>query len=146
MSKIIDSFTKKYEPFSNFYHSPITYEGITYPTVEHAFQAAKTLDVKTRERIAKAKTPDEAKYLGRRVRLRDDWEFVKVDIMRALVTLKFRSDNKLMSLLKDTGGALLIEGNYWHDNFWGNCTCGRPSCRKLGKNKLGAILMELREA
>jgi len=63
----ITSFNGKYEFLSNFYYSPVTYEGITYPTVEHAFQAAKTFDVTERRRISEMKTPGMAKRAGRRV-------------------------------------------------------------------------------
>lgn len=133
----ITSFSGKYEFLSNFYYSPVTYEGITYPTVEHAFQAAKTFDVTERRRISEMKTPGMAKRAGRRVLLREDWEAVKFDIMKTLVTQKFE-DEKLKQLLLDTGDEELVEGNTWHDTCWG-------VCNGVGQNNLGKILMSVRK-
>ena len=134
---VIDSFTGEYRFLSNFYPSPIVIDSICYPTVEHAFQAAKTKDKLEQRRIAIARTPAKAKSLGRKVRLRKDWENVKVGIMKQCVELKFDSHADLAVLLLATGTAKLIEGNTWNDTFWGVCG-GR------GKNQLGKVLMRVR--
>ena len=134
----IDKFDgTEYGFLSNFYSSPIKYEGIEYPTVEHMFQALKTLDMTERMRIASATTPGQAKRMGRGVPLRADWEEVKVDVMRTALELKF-SNPTLKNKLISTGDAELIEGNTWNDRFWGVC-CG------TGRNMLGTLLMELRD-
>ena len=127
MVTVIDKFDgTEYGFLSNFYSSPIQYEGIVYPTVEHMFQALKALDIETRKKIANAATPGQAKRLGRSVALREDWEEVKVDVMRTALQLKF-SDPTLRAKLIATGDAELIEGNTWNDRFWG-------VCRGSGKN------------
>ena len=143
MSEVIDSFDQEFAFLSNFYPSPITHEGVEYPTVEHAFQAAKTLDQEERERVRAAATPGTAKRLGRKVALRNDWEQIKIDLMRRLLAEKFK-DQKLRSSLLATGRAMLVEGNTWHDNFWGDCRCQRCGKRQ-GANMLGNLLMEVRE-
>jgi len=135
--ELIDSFSGEYRFLSNFYPSTIYIDGICYPTVEHAFQAAKTRDEFERRRIAIARTPAKAKSLGRKVRLRKDWESVKVAVMKRCVELKVESHADLVELLLATGTAKLIEGNTWNDTFWGVCG-GR------GKNQLGKILMRVR--
>ena len=140
---MIVEFDGEYAFLSNFYNSPIFYEGITYPTNEHFFQAMKTLDPAERQKIASAKTPGLAKRLGRNVQLRPDWEKVKVDVMRTGLMLKF-TDAKLAEKLIATGDEELVEGNWWHDNTWGNCHCTECS-RKGGRNLLGMLLMELRK-
>lgn len=133
----IDKFEGEYAFLSNFYPSEITdREGIAYPTVEHYFQAMKTVKIPERQKIAAAPTPGKAKYLGRRVALRDDWEKIKLQVMREALEKKF-ADRKLRQLLINTGTAELIEGNWWHDTFWGVC----DGC---GDNNLGKLLMELR--
>jgi hypothetical protein len=38
----------------------------------------------------------------------------------------------------------LVEGNYWHDNYWGDCSCNKCQATP-GINKLGKMLMDLRE-
>lgn len=140
---MIAEFEGKYDFLSNFYPSPIFYDGITYPTNEHFFQAMKTLDQEERKKIAAADTPGKAKRLGRHVQLRADWEQIKVDVMRTGLMLKF-TDTELAQKLIDTGDEELIEGNWWHDNTWGSCYC-HDCARKPGRNLLGMLLMELRK-
>ena len=140
---MITEFDGKYAFLSNFFHSPFTFEGITYPTNEHFFQAMKTLDQEERKKIAEAPTPGKAKRIGRQVQLREDWEEVKMDVMRLGVALKFSEHPDLAKKLIETEDAFLIEGNSWHDNTWGSCFC--PKCAPTaGRNLLGQILMECR--
>lgn len=141
---MINQFEGKYEFLSNFYESTFTWRGNTYPTVEHAFQAAKTLDPIKRNLICQAPTPGRAKRMGRKVQLRPDWENVKEQIMYECVKAKFSQDMSLMLALLATGNEELIEGTTWCDNEWGNCSC--PKCINIeGKNKLGKILMRVRK-
>ena len=134
---IINRFDGKYAFLSNFSLSPITFEGITYPTVEHYFQAMKTLDLDMRRTIAAAATPGIAKRMGRKVHLREDWERVKDAYMKNALRAKFQ-DPKLKAKLLATGDAYLEEGNTWHDTYWGVCD-------GVGQNHLGLLLMEIRE-
>ena len=139
---IIDCFYGKFAFLSNYYDSPCEFEGIIYPTVEHAFQAAKTLNQLERQEIAAAPTPGQAKRMGRSVQLREDWELVKTDVMRKCLKSKF-SNPVLKTQLLATKDAILIEGTTWHDRCWGICTCSE--CQGAGENRLGKLLMELRE-
>lgn len=139
MNTIIDKFDKQYGFLSNFAPYPVFYDGFYYPTVENAFQAAKTLNMKERkEKFDMSITPGQAKRNGRRVKLREDWEDVKVNIMYELVLQKFTVHPDLTTKLLQTYPAQLIEGNYWHDTFWG-------VCNGTGKNMLGKILMKVRD-
>lgn len=137
MSKpVIDSFRDDFSFLSNFHPSVIYVDGKRYATVEHAYQAMKALDPEHHEMIRCAKTAGEAKKLGRIVPCRPDWDEVKVGIMRDLVRRKFENPF-LRPLLAATGDAELVEGNYWHDTFWG-------VYKGTGENWLGRILMEIR--
>lgn len=136
MNGLIDSFQGEYEFLSNFYPSPITYEGVEYPTVEHAFQAAKTTDNTLRRVISRLSTPGKAKRAGRSLQLRSGWDDLRLQVMSTLVELKFQ-DPELRRKLIGTGSARLIEGNHWHDIFWG-------VCEGKGENNLGKILMSTR--
>lgn len=139
---MIAMFDGKYAFLSNFFPSPITFDGVTFPTVEHWFQAWKTKVPAEFRAIATADTPGKSKRLGRQCTLREDWEEVKVDVMRDGLRLKFQ-DPKLRAMLLATGNEELIEGNTWHDNTWGNCVCQK--CQNTpGRNMLGMLLMELR--
>lgn len=138
----ITSFRGQYRFLSNFFPSPIEYQGKIWPTVEHAYQAARTPDRGQREKIRLARTPSIAKRLGRRVDLRPDWNEIRVGIMCDLIKLKFTHPH-LRKRLMETGTADLIEGNTWHDNFWGVCQCGK-CCQREGLNILGTILMQQR--
>lgn len=140
---MINRFDGKYSFLSNFYQSTITDGNLMFPTVEHMFQAAKTINMSEYEKIACARTPNEAKSLGRHVILREDWEEVKEQVMYKALVEKF-SIPELRKALLATGDEELIEGNVWHDNTWGNCTCER--CKNIeGQNKLGKLLMQVRE-
>ena len=140
---MIVEFDGQYAFLSNFYPSPFVHDGIAYPTNEHFFQAMKTLDIDERKKIAAAETPGLAKRMGRKVQLRSDWEKIKVDVMRTGLMLKF-TDAALAEKLLATGDEELVEGNWWHDNTWGNCHC--PQCSRIGgRNLLGMLLMELRK-
>jgi ribA/ribD-fused uncharacterized protein len=140
---MIIEFEEKYAFLSNFYPSPFTHDGIEYPTVEHFFQAAKTLDIQERKAIAAAKTPGLAKRMGRSVQLRPDWEKVKAYYMELGLCLKFANKDLAEKLLA-TGDEELIEGNWWHDNIWGSCMCDK--CINIpGRNMLGILLMDLRK-
>lgn len=135
----IREFKNEYRFLSNFWYSKVVYEGVRYSSVEHAFQAAKTLDLDERKEIQQAKTCGEAKRLGRSVTLREDWEQIKLFIMEYLVRQKFLLNKDLGQKLLDTGNSDLIKGNYWGDTFWGVCLKeGR------GQNNLGKILMKVR--
>ncbi len=79
---MIDDFRAAYDWLSNFYRSEITYDGVTAPTVEHAFQAAKAVGASDRAQILVSPSPGHAKRLGRKLqRIRPDWEDVKRQIM-----------------------------------------------------------------
>jgi len=136
--KIIDSFEGEHRFLSNFYSSPLQLEGIIYPTIEHAFQAMKTKDKNKRIEISKLQTPGEAKRAGRKVKLREDWEKIKLEVMEFLVRLKFKNYIDLKNELLATDNAELIEGNWWNDRFWG-------ICKGRGENNLGKILMKVRD-
>ena len=74
----IKSFRGDYNFLSNFFHWPFMWDGTEFPTVEHAFQAAKCVDPKEKQRILDHNSPTVAKRVGRKVKLRPDWERVKV--------------------------------------------------------------------
>lgn len=137
----IIEFKDEYKFLSNFYTCAIEFEGVIYPTVENAYQAAKTENINHRRPFA-ACTPAQAKKLGKYLTLRDNWEYEKATYMLNLVSQKFK-DPVLAQRLLDTGEDILIEGNYWHDNYWGMCTCEK--CKEtLYINTLGKILMAVR--
>lgn len=140
---MITSFDGEYSFLSNFYPCQIEYYGVKYPTSEHAFQAAKTHNIMQKEAIKKADTPGKAKRLGRKVEIRSDWEEVKDQIMYEIILNKFKNKEMKAKLLA-TNNEQLVEGNYWHDNYWGSCVCLK-CWQKPKENKLGKILMRVRE-
>lgn len=158
---VIDRFVGEYAFLSNFSAARVLLDGEAYMTVEHAFQAAKVekeltterwdhtakqmLEVRWRDLIRACTTPNRAKALGRQLPLREGWEAgLRLDVMQALLMQKFAPGRAHLELLLKTAPAVLVEGNTWHDNFWGNCTCCRPECRFPGQNNLGMLLMLVR--
>lgn len=134
---MISSFTGKYSFLSNFFACDIEHEQLRFPSVEHAFQAAKCTEDQDKQSIQKTKSPGAAKRLGRRVKLVPNWETKKLDIMEQLLRIKF-SDPDLAEKLVDTYPAKIIEGNTWNDTFWG-------MSNGEGENHLGIILMKIRD-
>lgn len=132
----IDSFKGKYYFLSNFYKATVTFDGITYTNNEAAFQAQKVLDHNTRLEFSKL-NPSQAKYKGRRVELREDWEDVKCNLMYDICKAKFTQNLGLREMLLSTGDSYLEEGNNWGDKTWG-------TVNGVGSNLLGIILMEIR--
>lgn len=134
------SVNKDFGEFSNFALFPIALNGETWPTSEHFFQAQKFEDSEYRQKIRKTESPMNAAKLGRdrKRKLRNDWETVKVGIMRHAVLAKFSQYEELRSLLLSTGTATLVEHTE-NDSFWGDGGDGS------GQNMLGKILMEVRE-
>lgn len=130
----------EYGEFSNFAAYPISLQGKRWPTSEHYFQAQKFKDAGHREEIRKAKTPMIAARLGRdrKKKLRRDWESIKDNVMREAVLAKFTQHDELRDLLLATGKAKLIE-HTTNDSYWGDGGDGS------GKNRLGLILMEVRD-
>ena len=114
------------------------WEGILYPTSEHAFQAAKSLDEDVRRSIAQESSPFVAKAMGRSLVRRPDWEECKYGIMEEIVLAKFLQHRSLRKKLLATGDAYLEEGNHHGDTTWGTVD-------GQGKNWLGKILMSVRE-
>lgn len=141
---VIDRFVGPFGFLSNFYQRPVTVDGVTYRTAEHAFNALKTTDAAEARKVREAPTPALAKRAGRQVTLRPGWDsHVRFEVMRAVLQAKF-TDPELKALLLATGDALLVEGNSWHDLTWGGfCTCSRHA-DALGLNHLGRGLMHTR--
>lgn len=140
---MINKFDGEYAFLSNFYECPIVgWDGITYPTNEHYFQAQKTLNKIEKRAIAAAPTPGKSKRMGRNVQLRPDWEVIKDQVMLDALRLKFAVPEMREKLLA-TGDEELVEGTWWHDKTWGVCYC--PECEGRGENRLGKLLMKVRE-
>ena len=138
---VIASFQGKYRWLSNFVPARVEFEGLAFPTVEHAYQATKTYSAVERMEIMKCSSPGQAKRMGQGVLLRADWEDVKHGIMLELLRQKFEAPEMARRLLA-TGDSILIEGNHWHDCEWGVCMC--RSCGGVGENMLGELLMRVR--
>lgn len=139
--EVISEFKGAYYFLSNFATSYFNYEGIIYPSGEHAFAAAKTLDQVERRKIAEMAKPREAKHYGRQINLRPYWDVCyRYASMRGIVRAKFTQNPVLRGLLLETGDAILIEGNTWRDLTWGVDTSSGK-----GHNLLGFMLMDLRD-
>jgi ribA/ribD-fused uncharacterized protein len=137
----ITQFVGAHRFLSNYYVYPLHYDGTVWQTAEHAFQAAKTENSVSKKEIRKASTAAQAKFLGRNVTLRADWNDVKRNVMLDILRHKFRRGGILAQQLLATDTALLIEGNTWHDTYWGAMRMGD---KWIGDNWLGKILMHVR--
>ncbi len=134
------SKTPSYQEFSNFYKTKFLLDGKEWPSVEHYFQAQKfQSNPEYQETIRSAKEPSKAKTLGasRDYPIRNDWDSYRNEVMKKALTAKFGQNLPLKQKLLSTQNSPLVEATT--DPYWGQ---GR---NKKGANKLGLLLMELRE-
>lgn len=127
-------FKDKYFFLSNFYPCKVRYNGNTYLNSEAAFQAAKCPEAAYRFFFLNGA---QAKKLGKQLPLREDWEEIKLQIMEEIIRCKFTQNPELREALLNVEGEI-IEDNFHHDTFWGQCD-------GIGENHLGKILMKIRE-
>lgn len=133
---MINDFRGEYRWMSNFHLCTVTYDGVTYPSTENAYQAAKFEDDDFRARFVNC-TPAESKKLGRSTGMVANWDGIRLNVMEKLLRQKFAPGTVLAQKLLDTGDEELVEGNWWNDTYWG-------VCRGVGENNLGKLLMKLR--
>lgn len=134
---MINSFSGEYFFLSNFYPCTIHFNGFDFHSAEAAFQASKCKTLSEQKKFTNY-SPKDAKYWGKQVELRPDWEEVKVKMMKRIISAKFHQNDELAQKLVATGDQNLIEGNTWNDTFWG-------MCNGVGENHLGRILMDIRD-
>jgi ribA/ribD-fused uncharacterized protein len=132
---MIDDFSGDFAFLSNFFPVDVTFEGLLFRSTEAAYQASKTLDLRLRRQFVLL-SPVKAKKLGNKIELRDDWTDVRLQIMENILRQKFAIE-EFKELLLLTGDEELVEGNVWHDVFWG-------VCNGVGENHLGKLLMKIR--
>jgi len=138
--KEIFGFFGPYRFLSNFYVCAVHVFGFSWNSSEHAYQAVKTIDVLEIQKVRDAKTPGEAKKLGKTLTIRPDWNDVRDRYMFEIVRAKFAQNAEIRSLLFATGNKNLVEANDWGDTYWG---CEEVS--RYGKNHLGRILVFVRD-
>jgi ribA/ribD-fused uncharacterized protein len=148
----IGPFAGAHEPFSNFHEGhPQIWRGREYPTNEHFYQAHKATQMTEHEWVRSALSPGAAKSRGRQVAILPTWNDDMHFVMLLGLYLKFTQHPTLGTLLISTGATRLVEFNVWHDNRWGDCTCGNsdgehPQCLDPGENLLGKYLEKTRAA
>lgn len=136
---MIKEFKNQYFFLSNFYEYPIYYNKLVFCNAEAAFQAQKVINEKDQYKFINLNA-SQARKLGKTVQLRKDWEEIKDNVMYEIVKRKFTINKELQQKLLETKEEELVEGNWWHDTYW-----GVDSRTGIGQNKLGKILMKVRE-
>lgn len=136
---MIKEFKNQYFFLSNFYEYPIYYNKLVFCNAEAAFQAQKVINEKDQYKFINLNA-SQARKLGKTVQLRKDWEEKKDNVMYEIVKRKFTINKELQQKLLETKEEELVEGNWWHDTYW-----GVDSKTGVGQNKLGKILMKVRE-
>lgn len=135
MAQPIDAFWGEYRFLSNFARVPVVYEGHVYPSVENAYQAAKSALAADRQAFVDL-PPGETKRRAQTLEVRPDWLLQREAVMLTLLRLKFHQ-SPFRELLLATGRRPLVEGNTWGDTYWGVCD-------GEGRNRLGELLMQVR--
>ena len=135
-------FRDKYSFLSNMYSCKVHYDGEVFPCVETAFQYAKCADENDHELFMNKRgfwvQGYTAREIGRKVKLRKDWNDYRLEVMYELLEDKFYHNEGLRKALCDTGDVYIAEDNTWGDTFWG-------VCNGEGYNMLGKMIMEIRQ-
>lgn len=134
MDKIL-GFKNEFRWLSNFTECQVEFDGDVYPSVEHAYCAAKTFELSLRVHI-KTLPANKAKQFAKKFTLIPDWKIIRFEVMNDLLLQKF-SQEPFKSLLLATEDAYIEETNWWNDTTWG-------VCNGKGENRLGKMIMEIR--
>jgi ribA/ribD-fused uncharacterized protein len=136
---MIKEFQNEYRWLSNFSPCLIMLEGVKYPSVEHAYMSAKSDDVNWKMFCADSNnTPGQVKKQSKNIKLVDNWDFIKLDVMKNCLVQKYNQEPYKTKLI-ETGNQHIQEGNMWNDKFWGVCLKTNK-----GENNLGKLIMEIR--
>lgn len=140
--------------FSNFQPCKIIYQGLTFPTTEHAFMWAKAEffgDQQAKLKILQTDNPKEAQNIGREVKNYDDtkWNAVRYQIMYDINLIKYQQNPQLAKCLLSTGMKTLVETN-GKDKIWGIGLYASDDrvldeSKWKGENRLGKVLMRVRQ-
>lgn len=130
-------FRNEYWYLSNMYPCEIRVNGLTFTCAEACFQSFKTTNLNERKKF-QGLNGFEAKKLGKKLKLRSDWNDIRIEVMARVVNAKFKQNPELKHKLLNTGNLTIIENNTWNDTFWGKCN-------NKGLNNLGKIIMRLRD-
>jgi len=137
---MIKEFEGEFRWLSNFALVPIELDGITYPSVEHAYMSAKSDDKVWKELCSNPNnSPGFVKKQSKMIKLVNDWNTKKLEIMKICINQKFNQE-PFKSQLLATGTEFIQEGNMWNDKFWGICLKTNK-----GENHLGKLIMAKRE-
>jgi ribA/ribD-fused uncharacterized protein len=126
--------------FSNFipFDKPIEINNIFFQTPEHLYQSLKATNFDDVQKIANCESPGRSKRAGGKIKIRSDWDEIKLKVMKFVIDKQFTKESSQghkLILFKHS----IIEINYWHDNYWGDCVCKK--CKNIiGQNHLGKIL------
>ena len=140
LTMAITKFSGEHRWLSNFYPATVYAKlgnggWFEFESIEHAYQAQKTGEANWPKFVGI--TAGQAKRLGRQLKMLDNWDGIKEDVMLALLRQKFKRTNTLGQKLIETGELVIIEGNTWGDTYWG-------VCNGEGKNRLGHLIMQVR--
>lgn len=138
--QIITEFQGEYRWLSNFWYCPVRIDGVDFPSSENAYQAMKFPKIMWHrfQHISPAAAKKMAHRLNMNKPYDPEWQKKHLENMEIVTRAKYAQNADLEIRLLQTGDAILQEGNYWNDTFWG-------VCRGIGQNNLGKLLMKIRE-
>ncbi|MFA7287276.1 MAG: NADAR family protein [Melioribacteraceae bacterium] len=138
--KKIKEFQGEYRWLSNFAPCKVKLDGIIYESVEHAYMSAKSDNIEWKAFCQDTKFAGTVKKQSRSIKLIDNWNKEKFNVMRKCLEQKFRQE-PYKSKLINTANLAIEEGNNWNDKIWGICLKTGQ-----GQNNLGKMIMEIRSS
>lgn len=138
-----DNLNRKYDGgyLGNFYSCNVTIKfndkEYKFTNTEIPFQAGKATTEADFAKFTKLTSPGDSFKLGKRIKLRDDWEDYKITHMYEILKCKFEQNSGLKDKLLATNDSYLVEHTH-KDKYWGDGGDGK------GFNMLGKLLMKVR--
>ena len=132
--------------FSNFGHTPIVVEGVTFDTSERLFQLMKFKDAEPVKAIFIANNPKMTSKHWEKTRRREDWGKMIIDAMKFCLTQKYEQCEAFRQELERSKGKYIVEDQTTfpkkNPDAWG---VKLQEGSYIGPNLLGRLLMELRD-
>ena len=133
--------------FSNFGHTPIVVEGVTFDTSERLFQLMKFKDEEPVKAIYYKKgNPKMTTKHWEKTHRREDWGKIVIDAMKFCLTQKYEQSEEFRKELERSKGKFIVEDQTSFPkktpDTWG---VKLQDDNFVGPNLLGRLLMELRD-
>ena len=147
----VEAFGGSKDCLSNFYPCDMVFNGMSYKSSEHAYQAEKARKCGRPDlvpKIVEAKSAFQAKKASKEIACDKKWEEQNVDLMEQIVAAKIESVPEVKAYLVNTGSRPIAEAvpfsSFWGTGLAREATLATDRSRWPGRNQMGSVLEKIR--